>query len=162
MVKVGKKCVESEFFVIEEKGPAIISKQLSIDLDVLKFNIPESAKVYKISDALELKEKYPECFEGVGKLKDFQLVIPINPDVKPVVQPARRIPYNLRDKLKHKLDELVKMDIIERVDGPSKWISPVVVVPKANSQDIRLCVDMREANKAVVRERYQIPTVEMK
>ena len=61
-------------------------------------------------------------------------------------------------KLEKKLDELVKMDIIEKVDGPSQWISPVVVI-RTNNGDVRLCIDMRCANKAVQRERYTIPTI---
>ena len=76
-----------------------------------------------------------------------------------VAQPIRRVPYHLRDKLSDKLDELVKLDIIEKVSGPSSWVSPVVVVPKP-SGDIRLCVDMRQANMAVKRERYPIPTID--
>ena len=39
------------------------------------------------------------------------------------------------------------------------WVSPLVVVPKANS-DIRICVDMRCANKAVQRERFPMPNIE--
>jgi len=38
-------------------------------------------------------------------------------------------------------------------------VSPIVVVPKPNG-DIRLCVDMRQANEAVERERFPIPTIE--
>ena len=34
-----------------------------------------------------------------------------------------------------------------------------VVVPK-QSDEIRLCVDMRRANEAIIRERYPIPTVD--
>ena len=48
---------------------------------------------------------------------------------------------------------------MERVDGPTSWISPVVVAPKA-SGDIRLCVDMRKANAAIIRERIPISTVD--
>ena len=48
---------------------------------------------------------------------------------------------------------------LDIIDGPSSWISPVVVVPKKNG-DIRLCVDIRRANRAVMRERYPIPTVD--
>jgi hypothetical protein len=50
------------------------------------------------------------------------------------------------------------MDVIEKVRGPSRWVSPLVVLPKKNA-DIRICVDMRRANEAVIRERYQIPTL---
>ena len=37
-------------------------------------------------------------------------------------------------------------------------MSLVVVAPKA-SGDIRLCVDMRKANQAIIRQRIPIPTV---
>ena len=78
--------------------------------------------------------------------------------MQPVVQPIRQIPYHLRDKLSAKLDELVEQDI-EKVSGPNSWVSPVIVVPKPSS-DIRLCVDMRQANMAVKRERCPIPTID--
>ena len=53
----------------------------------------------------------------------------------------------------------MELDIIEKVSGTSLWVSPVVVVPKP-SGDIRLCVDMRQANMAVKRERLPIPTID--
>ena len=107
----------------------------------------------------DIFDKYKSCFEGLGKLKDFQLDIPIDQNVKPVAQPMRRAPFSMRDKLEQKLNELVDLDVIERAEGPTPWISPVVVVPKPNG-DIRLCVDMRQANGAIVRERHPIPTVD--
>ena len=51
------------------------------------------------------------------------------------------------------------MDIIEKVNSPSSWVSAVVVVPKPNGK-VRLCVDMRQANCAGERERYPIPTID--
>jgi len=65
----------------------------------------------------------------------------------------RPSPFGLRGKIEQKLEELVNQDIIESVKGPTPWVSPVVVVPKP-SGDIRLCVDMRRANQAIVWERH--------
>ena len=45
------------------------------------------------------------------------------------------------------------------MNEPSEWISPVVVVPKPNG-DIRLCVDMRQANQAVKRVHHPISTID--
>ena len=70
-----------------------------------------------------------------------------------------RVPYSLREKVANKLDELEGLDMIEKVNGPTKWVSPVIVVPKPDG-DIRLCVDMRRANEAIIRERHPIPTVD--
>ena len=49
-------------------------------------------------------------------------------------------------------------DITESVNGPTPWVNPVVIVPKPNG-DIQLCVGMRRANEAIIRERHPIPTV---
>lgn len=82
----------------------------------------------------------------------------IDPQVQPVAQPLRRPAFSLREETEKKLDELLHEDIIERVDGPTPWVNPVVVVPKPNG-DVRLCVDMRRANEAIVRERHPILTI---
>ena len=151
--------LQTQFFVINENAPGILGKDAATKLGLLHIGIPERTYVNQVDDQkAQWKSKFPDCFSGFGKLKDYQLKVPIDTDVTPVIHPLRRIPYHLRDKLERKLDELVAQDIIEKVNEPSPWISPVVVVPKKN--DIRLCVDMRQANQAVIRERYPIPTVE--
>ena len=45
------------------------------------------------------------------------------------------------------------------MDGSTPWVSPIVVVPK-DSGEVRICVDMREANQAVKREKHLMPTVD--
>ena len=107
-----------------------------------------------------IREKYKALFTGVGLLKGYELRLHIDESLKPVAQPVRRVPFGLREKVDKKLDQLLKLDIIEEVpDGPSGWISPLVVAAKADG-DVRVCVDMRRENEAIIRERHPIPTVE--
>ena len=102
---------------------------------------------------------YPEVFTGLGKLKDYQLKLHLDKSVTPVAQAVRRIPYSRRQKVVDKLDELERLDVIEKVSGPTTWVNPLVTVDKPNG-DVRICLDMRRANQAITRERHPIPTME--
>jgi hypothetical protein len=65
--------------------------------------------------------------------------------------------------MEDKLAELEEADMIEKVDGdaPTPWVSPIVTPPKPNNpNEIRLCVDMRGPNKAILRARHLTPTIE--
>ena len=63
--------------------------------------------------------KYDEVFLGVGKLTDVQVHLHINKEIKPVVQPIRRIPFPLRKKVESELVRLQKEDTTEPAKGPS-------------------------------------------
>ena len=65
----------------------------------------------------------------------------------------------MRKRVAAELDSLERQGIIEKVDGPTPWISPLVVIPK-KSRDVRLCVDMRMANKAINQELHPSPTID--
>lgn len=65
----------------------------------------------------------------------------------------------LEKAVDERIDELIAQGIVEKVDGlESKWISPVVAVPKGDG--VRICLDMRRANEAVERENHPLPTIE--
>ena len=103
--------------------------------------------------------KYSHVLHGIGKLNDFQLHLHIDDSVTPVAQAPRRIPFHIRKAVQAKLDEVETLGIIEPIKGPTPWVSHLVAVPKPNG-GIRVCVDMRQANSAIVRERHPIPTLE--
>ena len=152
-IKVVDHVTEAEFIVFYLPARFILGCSTARELGVLKLG-PE----VNVMTEPELKQKYRECFEGVGRLKGFQLEIHIDPTVKPVSHKLRRIPFSLRKKVEDKLDKLLEKDI-EKVKWPTSWVSPVCVVPKPTGE-IRLFVDMRRANEAVQRERYSIPTID--
>ena len=142
--------IPAEFVVIDGSGRPILGRDTAIELKVLRVG-PEVNTVTEM--------EYPGLFRGVGKLKDYQAKLYIDPEVRPVAQNPRRVPYGLRDKVAAEIDSFQKQGIIEPVQGPTPWVSPLVIVPKPSGA-VRLCVDMRRANEAIIRERHSIPTVD--
>ena len=151
-----EKC-RDEFIVIKGAGKPLLGKSRAEKLKVLHVGSLYGAKVWSIategSDS-DIRTEYADILVGVGKLKHYQLTLHINKDVKPVAQGVRRLPFGLRDKVDEKLDDLLAKDIIEEApNSPTEWASPLVVVSKSDS-DVRVCIDMRRANEAIVRERH--------
>ena len=155
LTKVGETEVKAEFVVIDGEGEALLGRETAVQLAVLQFGVP----VYSVKSKEEILHDYKGIFEGVGKLTGYQVKLHVDSEVPAVAQPVRCTPFSLREKAKEKIEELVGMDITEPVEGPTPWVSLVVVVPK-QKDEIRLCVDMKRANEAIIRERYQIPTVD--
>ena len=105
----------------------------------------------------DVREKYKHRFSGVNF---YKLKLHVDESVKPVVQHVCRILFGLCKKVDAKLDERLELSIIQEVmEWPSGWILSLVVVHKSG-RDVRVCVDMHQANKAIVREWHPIPTVE--
>ena len=155
-VNVGKGHTHAEFLVIRGKGTPIIGRETANQLGVLKIGVDVAA----VTDTpIMVQQMYPEVFKGLGKLNTKQIELHVDHTVTPVAQPHRRVPFNLRRKVEQKIEELIDLDVIEPVEGPTPCVNPVVVVPKADG-DIRLCIDMRRANEAIIRGRYPIPTVD--
>ena len=67
----------------------------------------------------------------------------------------------MRKRVEDELKRLEQLDIIEKVDGPTPWVSPIVVAPKPKKPDeIRICVDMRMPNEAIKRTCHVMPTLD--
>ena len=122
-VLVGNRVLnEVEFVVIESEGHTLLERETAIALGVLKLELQINSLQFspdRENRAPNILDKFPGCCEGIGKLKDFQLKIPIDAEVQLVAQPIRRVPYHLRDELTKRLKELVELDIIEKVSGPT-------------------------------------------
>ena len=85
--------------------------------------------------------------------------IQVDTSVTPVIDAPGTISAALRDRLKSKLDEMEKANIIRRVEKPTDWVSSMVVVEKPNGK-LRICLDPQHLKKAIKREHYQLPTTE--
>ncbi|PIK42246.1 hypothetical protein BSL78_20901 [Apostichopus japonicus] len=128
----------------------LLCYQTSIDLGLLY-----------IANSIEsdMFSRYPELFNGIGKINTETIKLHIDTNVEPKTQKLRTIPFHVRKDVDEEIQRLLDEDVIERVLGPTPWVSPIVTPPKKNG-GVRICVDMREANKAIERERFPMPTVD--
>ena len=69
----------------------------------------------------------------------------------------RKTLYAYQDKTKAKLDHLVELCILEKIDGVLEWISPMSFVPKPDG-DVRTVADLNYLNKHVECSVHPFPT----
>ena len=87
----GEQCVD-EFTVIKGTGKPLLGKNTAEKLKLLRVGPVYGAQVCSVATEgsdTDIREGYADILTGVGKLKDYQLKLHINKDVKPVAQPAR-------------------------------------------------------------------------
>lgn len=87
------------------------------------------------------------------------MIIPINPEVSPVGQKYRPVPIPLQKEIKQEINKLLEAGIIEKIDEPSRWISPIVPIIRSDSS-LRICVDIRRTNEAIIKKSYPFLTIE--
>ena len=88
---------------------------------------------------------------NIGKLKDTKIKLHINNKVPPVPQADCCIAFALRKKVPNQIGHLEQQDIIKDITSEATpW----------NNGDVRLCIDIRNANTAIKRTRFSTPTVD--
>ena len=154
------KCKNQEIvepvFVIDVDGPPLMGRSAIQALNLVK--------IYAVGDGPSnerecILQEYADVFkEELGVFKSYEYDIKVNKEVPPKVQQQRPVPAPLESRIKEEIKRMIHEDVIEEATGAS-WVSPVHIVYKGNGE-LRLCVDLREANKAVIRERFPIPRIQ--
>lgn len=155
-----KRKTDATFYVVRGDGCSLLSYQTADELGLIKIIHFITPPPTSLTVADQLISSHAELFDGIAKLKDFQVTLHINKDIQPTCQPYRRVPFHLLEKVEAELRRLETEDIIKKVTGPTPWVSPIVTPPKPKDLDkVCLCVDMRQANTAILRERHLTPTI---
>ena len=115
---------------------SLINADTAEALNLIKFT-------KKITTKESIIQEFGSVFRGIGKMKGVQVKLHIDETVQPVVQQYRRVPIPMREKVEEELNRLERAGVIEKVYGPTEWVSPLVLQTKKDSHEIRICVDMR-------------------
>ena len=120
-------------------------------------------QINKVHNASQqaLLTRYPVVFqEGLGTLKGFEGRIYVDPDAPPGFNPARSVPFALRDKFKKELEHLQAEGTIDPVEL-AECAAPIVAVLKRDKNTLRICGDFSvTVNLFSKLNRYPIPKVE--
>ncbi|CAF1052565.1 unnamed protein product [Brachionus calyciflorus] len=81
----------------------------------------------------------------------------IDPNVSPIRNKVRRVPYNKRAEFKKMLDEMLEAKLIQKSE--SSWSSPVLLVAKPDGS-IRFTVDYSKLNALTVKDAHPLPNSE--
>ena len=76
----------------------------------------------------QVVQQYPNLFEGLGKLEG-DYTICLDEGAKPfAVTIPRRVAIPLLPQVKTELERMEQLEVISRIEKPTEWCAPMVVV----------------------------------
>lgn len=149
-----------DFHIVDTSAPPVLAMKACRDLNLVKIVMAVSEDREKMdTECQSIIEEYADVFQGIGEFPG-ECNFRVDPDITPVVCPPRRIPIALRSRLKDELDNMESNGIICKVTEPTDWVNALVVVEKPKTGKLRVCLDPRPLNKAILRPHYPLPTLE--
>ena len=147
------------FTVVNEDLMPVLGASASQQMGLITVNRANIRQVTATNREADILEKYKDVFnDDVGHFPG-KAHLEVDATVKPVITPARKIPFALRPRLKDELDQLTEKGVIAPVNEPTEWVSALALATK-KSGELRICIDPRPLNKALRREHYKLPTLD--
>jgi len=96
---------------------------------------------------MKLVEEYQDIFSDMPRVTHLiEQRIHLTTQ-EPIRSKAYKLPYHLTEAVDKEIHELLRLGFIEPCNG-SAYASPIVVLQKRDSDQIRLCVDYEKLNAA--------------
>ena len=147
------------FYIAHTHGPIIIGLPSCRSMRLVTLNCSISFnKDTQYYSMKSLLKEFPDRFTGIG-LFPGTAHISTNPIIPPAIHAARRVPINIRDEVEEELNSMIAHDIIIWISEPTRWVSSLTYVCK-KSRKIRICLDPKDLNKAIIRPHYVQKTLE--
>ena len=161
--------------MVKSKGPTLLSLQISRKLGLVTLNFTIGTKIAEqdhtsstaamqsksegdVKERESILKEFADVFKGIGCLPG-EYSINIDLSVPPVIHPLHWIPIALKEEFKAELDSLVVQDIITPITKLMSWVNSFVCITK-NNGPVRLCLDPKDLNKAVLQPHFVTPTFE--
>ncbi|MCG8047630.1 MAG: RNase H-like domain-containing protein [Candidatus Thiodiazotropha endolucinida] len=149
-----------DFYIVDSSVPSVLGGSTCREIGLIQrlYNIHANELPKQKDLPQDIENSYKDLFEGLGCMPDTYS-IKVDPSVKPVIHPPRKIPISMKEKVKSELKRMEAEGVIKKQTQPTDWVNSMVVVPKSNGK-VRICIDPRDLNKAVLREHYPMKTID--
>ncbi|KAK8512377.1 hypothetical protein V6N12_037377 [Hibiscus sabdariffa] len=139
-----------ESILLRDKKLTTMFAAMSLQ-DDYEFGLPSIPVVSEFVDV------FPEELPGLPPKREVEFGIDIQPETNPVsITPYRMAPIELKE-LKKQLEELQDKGFIRPSTSP--WGAPVLFVKKKDGS-MRLCIDYRQLNRVMIKNKYPLPRIE--
>ena len=162
----GNKSTKEICYVCKDLKKALLGKTAINRLQIIKLEIPSS---YRCSPITETKpdenenkfiQEFPEVFQGLGCIKGKPIQVKLKDNLTPYqITAPRHSSIPLLERVSEELKRMEELGVIRKVDEPTEWCHPIVVVMKPNG-NIRLCLDLTKLNEGIEREFYQLEGID--
>lgn len=153
-LKVRDRIVTDTLYLVDGLVEPLLGKPAIAKLELLKF-VGELAEC----SGFGWFAQFPKLFEGLGSMES-EVRITLERGVAPFAQSVpRRVAAARKKPLREELSRMERLGVISKIEEPTDWCAPIVVVPKKNGK-IRVCIDFTRLNEAVKRELHPLPTTE--
>ena len=132
-----------EFVVVKGEHTPLIGSRTSQQMNLVTVQLTLD----------QVNDEFRDVFKGQGCMEGT-LHLEIDKTATPVINPTRRVPFALKEKLKSELDRLEGLEMIRRVKEPTDWVSSLVVVENPYGKS-RICIDPVHLNQALKHPRSQ-------
>ena len=110
-----------------------------------------------IDSTRDLQALFPNSFDCIRDMKG-EYDIKTDPTVPPVQHGRWKVPIKYKEEIEKELAEMVWQRIITKQTEPTPWVSSLTYPKKANGK-LRICLDPKDLNKAIIHENHKAPTL---
>ena len=133
----------------KKEVPAQTTKQAVTAPDAKQL-VPKS-----VTSRGQILQSYPDVFEGIGHIPGPLYHIHLDQSITPKQTPCRTILVHLKETFQQEIDKMLKVGVLKPVHETTPWINSFVLVEgkdKFGNLKLRICLDLTNLNKAIVRE----------
>nr|GEZ43083.1 putative reverse transcriptase domain-containing protein [Tanacetum cinerariifolium] len=120
-------------------------------------NKPEGKQVKDVPIVQDFPEVFPENLPGLPPARPVEFQINLIPGAAPVARAPYCLAPSEMKELSEQLQELSDKGFIRPSSSP--WGAPVLFVKKKDGS-FRMCIEYRELNKLMVKNRYPLPRID--